>query len=60
MKVDVPAFDIVPNHRGTVTCSVLPAISGTVGVKLRVLLELAPVIALELLYEHDVITEGQN
>ena len=33
---------------------------GTVGVKLIVLLEFAPVTRLELPYEHEVITEGQN
>ena len=53
-------MEILPNHSGKVTCKVLPAIKGTVGVKLNVLLELAPVTNDELLYEHEVITDGQN
>lgn len=38
----------------------LPAIRGTVGVKLSVLLEFAPVTRLLLASEHEVIIEGQN
>jgi len=57
---DEAALERVLNQRGMVTCRVLPAIRGTVGVKEIVLLELAPVMRLLLAREHELITEGQN
>ena len=55
-----PALEIVLNQRGIVICKVDPPINGTIGVKLNVFEEFAPVIKLELAYEHDVITDGLN
>jgi hypothetical protein len=61
VQVTAPgALERVLNHRGIVTCRLLPAIKGTVGIKVMLLVELAPVVKLVLLNEHPVIIEGQN
>jgi hypothetical protein len=51
---------LVPNQMGRVTWRVLPAMRGTLGVKLMVLVELVPVTRLLLLQEQPVMREGQN
>ena len=54
------ALEKVVNHKGMVTWRVLPPMSGTIGVKLIALVELAPVMKLLLLREQEVIIDGQN
>ena len=55
-----PTLEREPNQRGMETWSVLPAMRGTTGVKLMVLLELAPVMRLLLVSAQEFMTEGQN
>ena len=46
--VEIGLFDMMSNHGGRVIAKVEPAYTGTEGVKLIVLVELTPVVSLEL------------